>query len=127
MVKQARIEYKERCLMSDAQSAPYNPLAIRSIAESVVRELLGRPCGPLPPAARFSGAGIYAIYYHGDFADYALIARRNQQECAMPIYVGKAVPKGGRKGVRVDTGSNGFSLFNRLSQHGESIHAATNL
>lgn len=92
-----------------------------------MRELLGQPCGPLPPGTRFNGAGIYAIYYLGPFPVYDRVARHNQQECAMPIYVGKAIPLGGRKGVRLVAGNTGAPLYNRLTEHADSIRAATNL
>ena len=62
----------------------------------------------------FEGAGIYAIYYRGDFTAYDAITRKNQgQNFVAPIYVGKAVPKGARKGGGIDP-SNGRVLFNRL-------------
>lgn len=113
--------------MPDDQFSPYNPLAIGSIAESVVRELLNQPCGSLPPPTRFNGAGVYAIYYHGSYLAYDPIARRNQQDCVLPIYVGKAISQGGRKGVRLEPPVSGSPLYNRLTEHAESIRAATNL
>jgi len=111
--------------MPDEQNALYNPLAISGIAESVVRELFSRACHPLTTLGRFSGAGVYAVYYRGDFAEYAPIAYANQQACVTPIYVGKAIPKGGRKGVIA--GDGGSPLFGRLTQHAESLSVATNL
>jgi Eco29kI-like restriction endonuclease len=113
--------------MSEGSYDPYNPLAIPSIAESLARELLNQPCGPLPPAKRFNGAGVYVIYYRGPFPEYAPIARRNQDSCEAPIYIGKAVPKGGRKGVSVATGATTQALNGRLAEHAESIKAARNL
>ncbi len=44
-----------------------------------------------------------------------------------PIYVGKAVPAGARKGGYGTDGSPGRVLFNRLGEHSKSIDAATNL
>lgn len=44
-----------------------------------------------------------------------------------PIYVGKAVPSGSRKGLGGFGVSPGRVLFNRLRQHSKSIDAATNL
>ena len=111
--------------MSQSGDLPYNPLSIGSIADSIVRELMGRVCGSLPPANRFSGAGIYAIYYVGAFPAYAPIATNNQSECIQPIYVGKASPKGGRKGVAVELSTSGQPLFQRLGQHAESIRSAS--
>ena len=43
-----------------------------------------------------------------------------------PIYVGKAVPKGARKGGGLEA-SPGKVLFNRLMQHKRSVEEATNL
>lgn len=107
---------------------PFNPLDKRSLAESVVRALLKRDCCPLPPPTRFPGAGIYAIYYFGDFPSYSPIARRNRDgKCEWPIYVGKAVPQGARKGRFSLDASSGDVLFNRLKEHAQSIEQAENL
>lgn len=111
--------------MPGFSGTPYNPLAIESIAESVVRELLGQPCGPLPPSARFNGAGIYAIYYRGAFSVYEVVASANAETCAQPIYIGKATPQGGRKGIIVASSMSGQALFSRLAEHAESIRAAS--
>jgi len=113
--------------MPDEQEIPYNPLAISSIAESVVHELFSRPCHQLDSLARFTGAGVYAIYYHGDFAEYESVARQNQLACVAPIYVGKAIPRGGRKGANINVNELSTPLYHRLMQHAESLGAATNL
>lgn len=105
---------------------PYNPLDKRNLGESVAREMLSTPVHALPPAP-FIGAGVYAIYYRGDFSPYTPIAEQNREDWTMPIYVGKAVPAGARKGglgMQVD---HGQALYKRLSEHFESINAATNL
>jgi len=78
---------------------PYNPLDKRRLGESVAKALLARPVVALPPAEPFVGAGIYALYYTGSFPAYRKIAERNaSDQWAAPIYVGKAVPPGARKG-----------------------------
>jgi hypothetical protein len=102
--------------------APFNPLEKRNLAESIERELLSRPCIPLAPST-FPGAGIYAIYYSGAFAPYAPISG---PECELPIYVGKAVPAGSRRGGFLDA-VPGNALSNRLRDHAASVSAATNL
>lgn len=104
---------------------PYNPLDKSNITESLVRTMLSQQCVPLPPPAPFLGAGVYAIYYRGAFPAYAALARVNQSGCEMPIYVGKAVPKGGRTGVSVDPAAKSQSLYDRLREHAGSISAAT--
>ncbi len=76
----------------------YDPLDYENLAESVVRTLLGGPAKELPPTEPFEGAGVYSIYYHGDFSAYSFLA---QEDPPPPIYVGKAVPTGARKGDRL--------------------------
>jgi hypothetical protein len=110
------------------QELPYNPLDRKNLGRSVAEALLKQPVNRLPPTEAFLGAGIYAIYYVGDFPPYAIISERNwDDKFEAPIYVGKAVPKGARKG-RTGTGApTGAALYKRLAEHSESIKAATNL
>lgn len=78
---------------------PYNPLEKKNLAANVSKALLLRPVVPLPPAEQFGGAGIYAIYYTGNHPIYDTIAQANRNDMfKLPIYVGKAVPAGSRKG-----------------------------
>ncbi len=89
--------------------------------------MLKQTIGPLPPAARFVGAGIYAIYYTGGFKAYRRIAEQNRDDkFEQPIYVGKAVPPGARKGGFGLSTAPGNALFTRLSEHAKSIET-TNL
>ncbi len=107
--------------------SPFNPLDRRSLAESVTAAMLERPAVPLPPAP-FTGAGIYAIYYVGDFPPYRKLAEFNRRHgFARPIYVGKAVPPGARKGGFRLSDDPGTVLYNRLCEHAESIEEAENL
>jgi hypothetical protein len=79
--------------------APYNPLDKTHLGKSVARALLVFAIGLLPPANPFIGAGIYALYYIGDFPAYQKIAEKNcDDQWAMPTYVGKAATSGTRKG-----------------------------
>jgi hypothetical protein len=105
----------------------YNPLEKRNLAESVVKELLEVPISPLEALSPFEGAGVYVIYYVGDFKAYA--PYKNDVEGGVfdkPIYVGKADPEGGRIGGNLDA-VPGNKLYGRLRQHLKSIQAATNL
>jgi len=107
---------------------PYNPLDKRNLAESLATALLRKPAGPLPPPEEFQGAGIYAIYYSGDFDPYRLIAEKNRgDDPQQPIYVGKAVPPGTRKGGFRLANSPGPALFRRLREHASSIDEVDNL
>lgn len=114
--------------MAVRSETPYNPLDKANLGVSVGDALLSRPVEPLPPNEAFIGAGIYAIYYVGDYPAYELIATRNRDnQFTAPIYVGKAVPAGARKGGFGLGIAPGTVLFNRLSEHAVSIEQASNL
>jgi hypothetical protein len=105
----------------------FNPLDKTNLAESVRDHLLKRPVVQLPPD-RFLGAGIYAIYYTGGFPAYRKIAKTApSDEKAIPIYVGKAVPAGSRKGGYGLGADPSDVLHRRLSEHASSIEEARNL
>ncbi len=106
----------------------YNPLDKKNLGVSVADALLARPLCPLPPEEKFIGAGIYAIYYTGDYPAYrALAANDETGGPAGPIYVGKAVPAGARKGGFGLDLPAGPALYGRLAEHAESIQATKNL
>ena len=112
--------------MSDP--VPYNPLDKWNLDASVAEAMLGRKPHHLAELRSFSGAGIYAIYYAGHFPAYQKLAEQNQgNDPATPIYVGKAIPAGGRKGSVSTGGTTTKALFSRLKEHAESIKATTNL
>lgn len=102
----------------------FDPLDYRTIADTVVAALLARPAESLPPAQSFPGAGVYLLYYTGSFPHYAPI---NSGE--IPIYVGKAIPAGSRRGaaLRQIEHAQPPALFNRLRDHAQSIDACGNL
>lgn len=105
---------------------PFNPLDKQHLGESVGQAMLRQPATPLGELEKFNGAGIYAIYYLGDFPAYQAIASRNTEgDFVAPIYVGKAVPSGARKGnisAAITT-----ALYKRLNEHKKSIEAVDNL
>lgn len=107
---------------------PYNPLDKKHLGESVADALLRSSPESLQNLTKFKGAGIYALYYTGAYPLYAPIARRNTDGLfELPIYVGKAVPEGARKGgfgLGVDPGT---VLFKRLNEHSKSIMQVENL
>lgn len=107
---------------------PYNPLHKKNLGISVADALLTKKAEPLPPSDVFDGAGIYAIYYTGDFPAYRELSALNQKgEMRCPIYVGKAVPEGARKGGLGLDFPAGRVLHRRLTEHAKSIEQATNL
>ncbi|MBE1423977.1 hypothetical protein H4684_000601 [Desulfomicrobium macestii] len=113
--------------MTGANIIPFNPLDKRHLGESVGQAMLQRPAESLSALKPFEGAGIYALYYTGDFPAYAPLAAQNRGgRFTHPIYVGKAVPKGTRKGGNLDA-VPGKALFSRLAQHARSIEESKNL
>ncbi|WP_010540094.1 Eco29kI family restriction endonuclease [Dietzia alimentaria] len=127
-------------------SSPFNPLDRPNLARAVATQIEQTEAVPLEEASTyikrrniFTGAGVYAIYYHGNFEPYAKLAQANAEGSVYPIYVGKAVPEGARKGgeehpdtARVDddvveSGTRTTKLAERLREHRRSILAAENL
>lgn len=104
----------------------YNPLDKQRLAESVAQALLDSRLVGLGDVGVFEGAGIYAIYYHGNFEPYSALTS-DAGPARPPIYVGKAIPKGGRKGGWGLGLNPGKVLSARLRQHARSIEDATNL
>lgn len=120
-------EDKDQKDRDDGEQKIYNPLAKEELGISVRDALLERPVLRMPPG-RFLGAGIYAIYYTGPFRAYRrLVALNKDNRFDCPIYVGKAVPKGSRKGGLIKHPEKSTALADRLKHHAESIDAAKNL
>ena len=107
----------------------YNPLDKINLAKSIKTELLQRPTVSLGGPHRMVGAGVHVIYYTGKFRAYAPISEANTAlSFGQPIYVGKAIPKGGRKGgLTKDVAAKGHALADRLKQHASSVTEASNL
>ena len=102
----------------------YDPLDYKNLARSVVDALLATSVTSLPPAERFIGSGVYAVYYLGNLPYYA---RYSSTDLNRPIYVGKAIPTGGRKGSPSIGSGASNELFHRLKQHARSIEQVRNL
>lgn len=72
------------------------------------------PCSDIPD---FYGAGVYAIYYKGNFPPYSPLSGTDH-----PIYVGKADPE---SQSAKDAVNQGTKLSTRLNEHAKSIRKAT--
>ncbi len=105
---------------------PYNPLDRINLGKSVAEALLDKEPDSLGKIISFQGAGIYTIYYRGEFEPYSALARRNSNSQDWPIYIGKAIPAGGRVGIKSKKPSK-TPLFDRLDEHAETIRLAENL
>lgn len=111
-------------------SVEYNPLDKVNLGISIRDALLKQqPVAMEPWPEKFNGAGIYTIYYTGGFPAYRKIAEQNRRgQFDQPIYVGKAVPAGARKGgIRKNSAQPAGNLHSRLREHAKSIRAAENL
>jgi hypothetical protein len=101
---------------------PYNPLDLDALGDSLLRQLERQPTAPLDDVARFTGAGIYALYFHGRSDPYADIGEFNRKHgCLIPLYVGRARHAGARKGLDPFEAVTGTPLWGRVQEHRRSI------
>ena len=113
---------------ASAEVIPFNPLDKENLGASVTRALLAQTERPLADLPAFRGCGIYALYYSGAHPAYmglASVDADDPRRC--PIYVGKAIPDGARKGGGLIDGSRSKKLHQRLQEHAESLQQAENL
>ncbi len=100
----------------------YRNEAFAELVKDAVRFFNGTPVHPIPLETRFTGAGVYALYYTGANPLYAPLAERNRLSYAVPIYVGKAVPRGWRQSRISDTDlTQSTELFSRIREHSRNI------
>src|SRR5260370_20087485 len=109
-------------------STPYAQLDLRTLAESMVKVVLEQRIYPLGEVPSFEGAGVYVIYYTGNYDPYKSIAQKNKgSKWDQPIYVGEAARKGGRKGGGLAVGPAGKVLLSRLKSHVDAIRGTKNI
>lgn len=107
----------------------FDPLSYENLGASISRALDDQPVLPLGDLPRFSGAGVYALYYSGPHQAYEPIAASNLADPgSWAIYIGKADAESARKGDP-DQAHNvgGPRLWNRIKDHRKSIDQAINL
>src|SRR5437879_4550020 len=96
------------------QDGKFDPLRLDILSQNLKNAL--DQCDPsaFPPTQRFTGAGLYALYYKGDLPFYENLRNKN-----IPIYVGKAEAGNSSYG---DPSSEGEpKLYNRIAKHARSI------
>lgn len=114
--------------MPDESLKPFNPLDKHNLAESIAIAMDRAPVQGLPPA-KFTAAGLYFLYYSGPFPAYAPLIKLNGGGFHWPIYIGKGMPPGVRKGVAAEEGKSpkNKGIYDRLKNHARSITEAENL
>lgn len=125
MSTRSRAAAKKSARTAISTVVPFNPLEKRVLGASIAEVLLTTPVFPLSTSFPLRGPGVYAIYYIGtEFGPYAPLARQNSNgRFVWPIYVGQALPSGGRRGI--ETADDDPALRERLNKHRRSIAAAT--
>lgn len=98
----------------------YDPLTYENLMAGLALHFGEQPNVPLDRIGDDTGPGIYALFYTGSFDAYRPISGMDA-----PIYVGKAVPPGSRRGEDVDVSRP--VLRQRLREHARSIAATSNL
>lgn len=86
------------------------------IGRFIAIALVAQPRAAMAKIQKTYGAGVYAIYYTGDFTEYSPISGTET-----PIYVGKATPKSRHATTPRDQGDK---LSSRLREHCRSIERA---
>src|SRR5471032_1999448 len=97
-------------------TAKLDPSDPNTSGRVVALTLVAQTKHPLAKIPEFYGAGVYAIYYRGDFAPYSALKGIDH-----PIYVGKADPA---NPSAKDAVSQGTKLSARLNEHARSIRKA---
>ena len=98
----------------------YDPLTYNNLMEGLVSHFKQQDTKRLDSIEGVEGPGIYSLFYSGGMAVYEPISAGDH-----PIYVGKAVPPGSRKGASVDASSP--ALQRRINEHAKSIRQTNNL
>lgn len=97
-------------------SSIFDPADPTTAGRIVALTLISQPTHPLASIPNFYGAGVYALYYSGDFEPYRQLSGVDH-----PIYVGKADPAA--SGAK-DAVAQGTKLSLRLGEHAKSIGKA---
>lgn len=106
----------------------YKNDAFEELVKDAIRFFNGTPVHSIPTPERFSGVGVYALYYTGGFGLYSKYAELNRLQYGHPIYIGKAVPRGWRQARISNTDTKpSFELHSRLREHTRNIEAGDGL
>jgi len=101
-------------------SEPFDPLAVENVGVTLAVELLERPVHRMPLGRPFPGAGVYALYYHGEASAYAPLVMRDKGASRYPIYIGSAVRENAKQGFTAKPTTQA-KIHARLRNHQRSI------
>lgn len=96
----------------------FDPLSTSDLTAIICRQFEQQESHPLADLPRFTGAGLYAIYYSGTKESLYVPLR----DCLIPLYVGSARSHDSATGGSAPTSS---PLRDRLREHEESINASS--
>lgn len=100
----------------------YTSTDFDEIIKDTIRFFNGTPVHSIPVPERFHGTGVYALYCIAKSGIYSRFNSINRTEFRIPIYVGKAVPKGWRQARKSSSSEvRSYELSSRLREHGRSI------
>lgn len=103
-------------------------LDFEEIVNDTIRFFNGTPVLSIPAPERFHGTGVYAFYCIAKTGLYKEFHHINRTSFNIPIYVGKAVPRGWRQARTVLSNSEkSHELHNRIREHGKNIELGTGL
>lgn len=105
---------------------PFDPLAVENVGVTLAVELLEQPVNSVPPTEKFTGAGVYALYYGGSNAAYRKLVRLDDGKWKYPVYVGSAVRENASQGFSSRPAAKA-QLYNRIRKHEKSIRETNNL
>lgn len=101
-------------------SEPFDPLAVENVGVTLAVALLERPVMRMPLGKPFVGAGVYALYYHGDATAYAPLVALDNGASRYPIYIGSAVRENAKQGFTAKPTTQA-RIHSRLRNHQLSI------
>lgn len=111
----------------DRQEHVYASPDFEEIVKDTIRFFNGTPVYAVPAPERFHGTGVYAIYCVAKSGVYRAFHEINRTSFDIPIYVGKAVPKGWRQGRAGGNDLMSYELHNRIREHSRSIEQGDSL
>ncbi|PPT05425.1 Plasmid encoded restriction endonuclease Per [Geitlerinema sp. FC II] len=111
----------------DVRSHIFNSQKLQSVLNDAACFFESTPVYKMPPSIRFDGAGVYGIYYTGNFNPYQKLAAYNKIHFQLPIYIGKSVPRGYRQGRVFESTEGSRVLYVRLNEHARSLSQSSNL